>query len=835
MRILLVEDDELLAQGLASTLTENRYVVDIARDGEEGWLLAESTPYDLILMDVDLPRLDGLALCRRLRSHHIHTPILLLTGMDQSTQKVLGLDAGADDYMIKPVDVPELLARIRALLRRSSANLTPILTWDHLSLDPSTCEVAYDERPLSLTRKEYNLLELFLRNNQRVFSCSAIIDHLWSFEEPPTEETVRSHIKGLRQKLRAAGLPNDPIETVYGLGYRLRPLPQADKATSTSPQRPQQPTSGAIATTSPVGRDQARAGPGSTRSEAEQHTLTVVTQVWQRIREKFLQRVDQIAQAADQIKQQRLSPEQQQQARREAHRLAGSLGMFGLAEGTQLARDAEQLLQSAEPLTIAQGQRLEQMAIALRQLMQQTQSAQIPDLLALNPQPLLLLVSSDQQLLAGLQAEAEAWGMRVAIAAPPEADPSQPSVAASSGTLPPTFCHADLVVLDLSPAAGSTTLSPQLLHLLQALNRCQPAVPTVVLDSRDSLSDRLQVVRLGGQAFLQKPIAPAQVLEVAMQVLERSHRGEARVLAVDDDPQVLAQLRTLLEPWGISLVTLTDPLRFWQVLETSAPDLLILDVEMPQVSGIELCRVVRNDATWGSVPVLFLTAYTDAETMHRVFEAGADDFVSKPVVGPELVTRLLNRLERSRLQRQRADLDLLTGLPNRQKFIHDLSLLLPLYTTPEMPLCLAILEVDHLQAVNDQSGYEGGDRLLTYLGEQLRPLLSSQSLPLVANRPVSSASPEKLPLSALPRAHPLLGARWGGAEFVIAFPGVGSGQAAAWLNDLQQQLQTAPPPQQLPHPLTFNIGIAQAPQDGTTVPTLYQAARRALLQVKHQH
>jgi DNA-binding response OmpR family regulator len=228
MRILLVEDDKVIAESLTKSLTNQHYAVDVAKDGQEGWDLAELFTYDLILLDVLLPKLDGISLCRQLRASGNHTPILLLTAQDTSTNKVMGLDAGADDYVAKPFDFQELLARIRALLRRGGSPLPPHLEWKNLWLDPSTCEVTCDGKILHLTPKEYGLLELFLRNNHRIFSCSALIDHLWSFEEPPTDDTVRSHMKGLRQKLKAAGVANDPIETVYGMGYRLKPAQKGE-------------------------------------------------------------------------------------------------------------------------------------------------------------------------------------------------------------------------------------------------------------------------------------------------------------------------------------------------------------------------------------------------------------------------------------------------------------------------------------------------------------------------------------------------------------------------------------------------------------------------------
>lgn len=222
MRVLLVEDDERIGHILAASLKDQRYTVDLAEDGEKGWEFLEAFSYDLILLDVMLPKLSGIGLCQRLRQSGYTTPVLMLTAKDTSEDKVTGLDVGADDYVVKPFDLPELLARIRALLRRGNVTSQPILEWEALRLDPSSYEVTYAEQPLHLTPKEYGVLELFLRSGNLVLSRSAILDNLWSFDDPPSEEAVKVHIKDLRKKLRKAGAPPDFIETVYGLGYRLK-------------------------------------------------------------------------------------------------------------------------------------------------------------------------------------------------------------------------------------------------------------------------------------------------------------------------------------------------------------------------------------------------------------------------------------------------------------------------------------------------------------------------------------------------------------------------------------------------------------------------------------
>ena len=221
MNILVIEDDLQLAEMLTEALIGDGYVVDVAEDGAMGWELAKTEAFDLVILDLTLPKLDGLSLCQRLRDHHMALPVLMLTARDTLADKIIGLDTGADDYMVKPFEMPELRARVRALLRRGNLGTTPDLSWGGLHLNRSTYEATFNDHPLTLTPKEFALLELLITNGRRVLSRGGIIDHIWSIGDTPTEETVKSHIKGLRHKLKAAGAPEDFVETVHGVGYRM--------------------------------------------------------------------------------------------------------------------------------------------------------------------------------------------------------------------------------------------------------------------------------------------------------------------------------------------------------------------------------------------------------------------------------------------------------------------------------------------------------------------------------------------------------------------------------------------------------------------------------------
>ncbi len=201
----------------------------------------------------------------------------------------------------------------------------------------------------------------------------------------------------------------------------------------------------------------------------------------------------------------------------------------------------------------------------------------------------------------------------------------------------------------------STSAPPKVeeaLTLLETLRVQWSIVPVLVMTEHDRLIDRVTVSRLGVRRFLPKAVGTVQIFEALSQMLSNASPTDARVMLVDDDPVMLEGLRNHLQPWGLQLTSLQDSNQFWDVLTATKPDLLVMDLEMPTFNGIDLCRVVRQDVQWGNLPILVVTVHTDMASIQQVFAAGADDFISKPVVGPELVTRVISRIDRSRLQHE---------------------------------------------------------------------------------------------------------------------------------------------------------------------------------------
>lgn len=552
VKTLIVEDDRDLAEGLRQTLASQHYLVDVVTDGQAGWDLADVFHYDLILLDWMLPKLDGIRFCQQRRAKGDRTPILLMTSRDSCTDTVAGLDAGADDYIVKPFSLEELLARIRALLRRGETMTSPVLQWGSLRLDPSSCAVTCNGQPLALTAKEYALLELFLRHPRRIFSQETLLDQLWPLETLPAPSAVRAKIKNLRQKLKRAGI-TDLIETVYGLGYRL----QSGELTVQAQNQ---------------GEQWEREGPDSSSQSSVSANLTALRE---QMREKYLKRIMDLEQVVATLRTSTsLSEALRQQVLAEAHTLAGSLGSFGFQAASQNCREIERMFQSGNRLSSIQIDQLAELIAGVRQELQQRSHVplQRPTLAptVMQPQPRLLIVDDDVALAQALGSAATAWGMRVKVAE----SPAQ-AQAAIARTRP------DIVLLDLG--FPNSTLTG--LELLAALRRVQPPIPVLVLTAQADLTARVKVAQLGGQRFLQKPVTPTAVLEAIAQVLQRASPPMGKLLIVDGDPQMLDLLRTILEPWGFQLMLLDCDRRFWETLEQFVPDLLLLDLELPGFSG----------------------------------------------------------------------------------------------------------------------------------------------------------------------------------------------------------------------------------------------------------
>ena len=600
MRILLIDDDEQLMEILADKLVQQRYAVDIASTGEMGWEFVLLFDFDLVVLDWMLPDLDGIELCQQIRAEGYKMPIMLLTARDRQTDKILGLDAGADDYVVKPFDFDELTARIRALLRREINISSPILKWQDLSLNPKTHEVYHQQQLLPLTPKEYGMIELFMRHPQQVFSPDAIINNLWAGEDPPGGEAVRTHIKGLRQKLKAVGMAKDTIKTVYGVGYRLKSdddIKESDKSPSID----------------------------STKDKS-----TDIGQIWSKFKDLAFQRLSDLENLAVASAEQNLQEELYQQAKSSAHKLAGSLGCFGFPEGSRIAKQIEQLL-AHYPITETDLRQIVKLTTSLNaELQHQPFEKTVNDALAKNISVLIVDRTRDPSIERQLIAEAKNSGMQTHLAT---------DLARAR-----TILEEESIDVLLHKIVFSDSED---LEFLEALHQLQPNLPIVAIAESPQLLDRLNFARKGGSLILQHPIEPVAAITAIFELLENLGNA-AKVLIIDDDPQVLLSLEMSLEPWGFEVTTLDKSAQFWEVLESVEPDILVLDIDMPELNGIELCQILRSDRYWQHLPILFLSVHQDRRTQEQAFKMGADDYICKPVTGSMLANRILNRLRRVR-------------------------------------------------------------------------------------------------------------------------------------------------------------------------------------------
>jgi diguanylate cyclase (GGDEF)-like protein len=518
-----------------------------------------------------------------------------------------------------------------------------------------------------------------------------------------------------------------------------------------------------------------------------------LTTIWTRNKERYRQRVTVLEQAITALREGSLQAELQQAAQREAHTLKGSLGSFRLVEAVRFASEIEALLQTGVEFNPVQIEHLSGLVESLRQELEKPLVADNidPPPRGIQQGARLLIVDADVELGLALRSEAAAFGIQAESAS----DVAQARDAIARA-------RPDVILLDLSfPDSTESGLT-----LLAELAEVRSPIPVLVFTGAEQFGDRVEVARLGARGFLQKPLTPARVMQEIIQALDQSSPPDAKLLIVDDDSQLLEFLQGLLEPWGLRLTLLNDSNQFWETLEQTAPDLLILDVEMPDFNGIDLCEVVRNDPNWSDLPILFLSAHTDADTIYQVFSAGADDFVNKPIAGPELIARILNRLDRTRILRKLAETDGLTGVTNRRKSIQELSRLLRLAERQNQCLCFMILDLDHFRQINEQYGHDSGDKVLSKLGELLKQNFRSEDVV----------------------------ARWGGEEFVLGLYGItkedGAKRLTVVLENLRQEQFVSF--NGTPFQVTFSAGVVQYPQYGVDVQTLYHAVDQVLYRAK---
>ncbi len=519
--------------------------------------------------------------------------------------------------------------------------------------------------------------------------------------------------------------------------------------------------------------------------------------VWERHRGRIVANMSEIERAVAAVGTARFDDRLRDEARRSAHMLSGSLGMFGFTRASEAAQELELELAGASRARATTLTTL--LSIVRRGLDWEKLTAPAGGFPGAPAGPAhapertpMLIVDRDPQRRAGIAAASASHGT------PCETVASAREARTLCAQRPPA-----LVLLDLSERREEVD---EAFALLSDLSSATPPIPVLLLTDSPAFADRLQAVRGGSRAVLPRSLAPEELLGAVEQFRARRRLAATRVLVVDDDPAVHELLRSLLLPHDLEVFTLADPLRFWETLEEVAPELLILDVDMPDVNGPELCRTVRNDPRWSRLPVVFLAARSDADTVEEVFNAGADDYVAKATLGSEFVARISNRLERVRLFRALAENDGLTGLSNRATTEQGLKQLAELSDRFSEPLSVVMLDVDRFKLVNDTHGHAAGDSVQRRIAACLRREF---------------------------RDNDVVG-RWGGEEFVIGMYGMTRANAVRRLTEIEQRFRQEEfeGAGETIFQVGFSAGVAEYPIDGADTAELCRAADEALYRAK---
>jgi diguanylate cyclase (GGDEF)-like protein len=363
--------------------------------------------------------------------------------------------------------------------------------------------------------------------------------------------------------------------------------------------------------------------------------------------------------------------------------------------------------------------------------------------------------------------------------------------------------HLDGAIIDVNLAGGEDAF--KVARDLRSLSGLAD-LPVAFISVETSLPNRIAATHAGASLFLGKPLAAAEFVAAVRHLAPLDHERMQRVLVVDDDESFLAYITEVLAAERMKVETLSDPTRILDVVADVRPDLLLLDVVMPQVSGFEVCRVLRSTDQWRDLPILFLTVHGGNDTRIACFDAGGDDYIEKPVIRKELLARINARLDRVRLHRERADRDALTGLPTRRAFVEQFKMRLSEAHRHKRPVSLCLLDLDRFKQVNDTYGHLAGDRVLGGLGR----LLASRF-----------------------RTMDVRG-RWGGEEFVLAFFGEDAETARMIIGRVKDELERMK--FRGDHgelfEVAFSAGISSFPDDGRTFEELFRVVDQRLYAAK---
>lgn len=657
MKILLVENKENIINELLNIFSQHNYIVDVVRDGDLGWKYSTAFEYDLIIIDIITPKIDGISLCKKLRTEGYFTPILLLTEQGSLTARINGLDAGADDYLVQPYHQAELISRIRALIRRCSTNPLPILSWENLLLNQSTCEVSYDEIPLQLTNTEYELLALMMRDSQHVFSSEELIDRLWSSEDFPSPATVRSHIRRLRQKLSEAGAPTDLISTVHGRGYYLKPLIDNINNRDILHRNSKKNNDEVIIVNKSAVLELEKVNAKNKypkSSSIYQEYLNYLNELWSKEKQGYINSIEKLSQAILSLNSFNENSENRTNILHIYHQLIGAFGIFGLSYGMRILNYCKNIITS-ESTPFNDSACLE-IYESLTQLKRHLSNNQIIENNANFNSYLKLFIVTNKAISHGQRIIQLGIELKVIIHFIIISDEGFGNdITSGFNQSKPEFniLYPDVVLILLSD--NLVISKKENLSIIENKNVID--IYNLFVDSHPFVEFYISSdfkVRQIYQIKKQKDIFTlidtsifSHLTPAITQIAELlDHLKEVHVIIIDSDEDWLYSIPSVIKQKGFTATTLADDSQFWTVLELIHPDALIIEYKSPQIDSTEICRLIRNHPYWNYLPILLLVDSLKFENQSLLYQVGADDILFKPISINELANRISLRLKR---------------------------------------------------------------------------------------------------------------------------------------------------------------------------------------------
>lgn len=634
MKILLAEDDERLGKLIHDYLLPESEIVDVVNTGFEIAEKLTKESYDVLILDVMLPKKNGIDICRDLRGGGINIAILFITALSNQNDKIKAFQSGADDYLIKPFDFEELLVRVKALLRRDNKVKSSHLTWSNLVMMPEEKQLFYGEYSIHLTPTEFKILQILLTTPNKVFSPESIIDRLWDIEMTPTDSTLRTHIKSLRKKLEEKGAEKNLIETVYGMGYRLKPKTEKSsvKENKSLTQNNINDKNNLIELDKKEDKNK------------EDKLKYLMEKMWLDNQKSVSEDCSKLSDYIE-GKNKELDIDQ---VIRIAHNFVGFLGSLGFDTASKISKEIENLFKNNRD------------NLANKEI--KSTIVKLLNDLEMNLFPSGKIITSENQLnptknvfsqgdieILVIDEDIKLSNNLILFMDNPQVK-FDFVYSIESGIKYLKERQYNLVILETEWKKSSWN---QLMKIFDDLKKQEDKTKTIIYSKNDSLENRLYCSKYPISAFLNKNNSLEILWENIKTILSNNHNASENnyiydILIIDDDVRFTEVLKQKLisNKLPVNIQTISDSETFLDEITKIKPKLIILDLQMPKLNGLDICKIIKKDPFLQSIPIIFLTGNLAPDIINQFVEAGADDFISKSKIDLELYPRIMTHLKR---------------------------------------------------------------------------------------------------------------------------------------------------------------------------------------------